>query len=153
MPQENHTIMSTSMSGAASLEAEMEICQDAARKAIARADAISPILDEFGHARSAAHADALRYMKMSARLGLSLAMLKGEQTLRIHKTETIKPPPSVERPPGRLAPPPSPDRFHAAWQKFTRETFGWEWGDDGNDEATGQGDPPALSGGSNTPAP
>ena len=77
----------------------MEICQDAARKAIARGDAIDPAQDEYGHARSAAHADALRYMRMSAKLGLSLAKLKGEHTLRIHKTETIKQPPSVERPP------------------------------------------------------
>jgi len=135
----------------------MEIC----RRVLARpSPAATPLIRrrmKKATAASAAHAEALRYMRMTAKLGLALAKLKGEHTsnIRIHKTETVKPPPSVERPPGRPCAP-SPERFHEAWKKFTRETFGWDWQDDGGADGPGgqgAGDPLPVFAGSNTPPP
>ena len=148
--------MSTTDSGIASLEAQMAFCRDAASKAIARGEAVDPEQDEYGHAASAAHADALRYMRMSAKLGLALSKLKGEHTnnIRIHKTETVRPLPAIDKPTGRMIPPNSA-KFEAALKKFGAENFGWYWDDDDAENpaqtAPGQGDPLPLSQGSNTP--
>jgi hypothetical protein len=143
--------MSNSTPGVASLEAELEICREAARKALARADAIDPAYDEYGHGISAAQAAALKFLKMSAKIGLALAKLKGEHTstIRIHKTETNKPAPVLDRP-VRLVPP-EPEKFHAAWKKFTAENFGWQWYDEEDDfgKTVEEGVPPSISQGSN----
>src|SRR5476649_2970894 len=90
--------------GVASLEANLEICQEQARKALARAEAVDPRLDEYGHAATNANADALRFLRMSAKLGLALAKLKGEHTnnINVRKTETVEqaaPPQPVRRKP------------------------------------------------------
>ena len=84
--------------GVASLEANLEICQEQARKALARAEAVDPRRDEYGLAATNANADALRFLRMSAKLGLALAKLKGEHTnnINVRKTETVERAPAPE---------------------------------------------------------
>ena len=86
--------------GVASLEANLDICQAEIRKALARAAAVNPAVDEHGFLVSNANGDALRYLKMSAKLGLALAKLKGEHTnnINVRKIETVEQaPPEPQR--------------------------------------------------------
>ena len=101
--------------GVATLEAELELCQEQARKALARAEAVDPRLDEYGHAATNANADALRFLRMSAKLALALGKLKGEHTnnINVRKTETVEraPVPEHRKPYVPLVSrPPDPER-------------------------------------------
>jgi hypothetical protein len=85
-------------SGVSLIEANLEICQTQIRKALARAEDIERVVDEYGQTSSQAHAAAMRYLKMSAKLGMALAKMKGEHTsiIHVHKTATVLPPPPPE---------------------------------------------------------
>ena len=101
--------------GVATLEAELELCQEQAKKALARAEAVDPRLDEYGHAATNANADALRFLRMSAKLALALGKLKGEHTnnINVRKTETVeRAPEPVRRKPyvPLVNRPPDPER-------------------------------------------
>lgn len=164
--------------GVASLEANLEICQEQARKALARAAAVDPAVDEHGLAATNANADALRFLRMSAKLGLALAKLRGEHTnnINVRKTETVERAPAPE--PVRRKPyvplvsrPPDPER-EARVQKIyddwvaaeaARKARGEDDQDDQDDEEdleeegapsqarrAQEGDPPIISEGSNS---
>jgi len=170
-------------SGVSSLEANLEICQAQIRKALARAEAIDPIVDEYGHNLSQAHAAAMRYLKMSAKLGMALSKMKGEHTsiIHVHKTETVLPPPPepvfvperrnrpalaepVLTPAERAERRANVDKIYNDWLA-TRATEGAgnHAGDDDDDEEEDdefeeeedreEGDPPTNFGGSNTSEP
>ena len=101
--------------GAATLESELELCQEQARIALARAAAVDPATDEYGQAATNANADALRFLKMSTKIGLALAKLKGEHTnnINVRRTEIVEQPPApVRRTPfvPLVPPPPDPER-------------------------------------------
>jgi hypothetical protein len=157
--------------------ANLEICQAQIRKALARAEAIDPIVDEYGHNLSQAHAAAMRYLKMSAKLGMALAKMKGEHTsiIHVHKTETVLPPPPepvfvperrnrpalaepVLTPAERAERRANVDKIYNDWLA-TRDAPGGEndFGSDDDDfeeeEDREEGDPPTNFGGSNTSEP
>ena len=148
--------------GVASLEANLEICQEQARKALARAEAVDPRLDEYGHAATNANADALRFLRMSAKLGLALAKLRGEHTnnINVRKTETVEqaaPPQPVRRKPyvPLVRSPPDPER-EARIQKIYDDWVAAEAArkargeDDDEGDLEEEGDPPIISEGSNS---
>ncbi|HEY4969900.1 MAG TPA: hypothetical protein VII35_08345 [Steroidobacteraceae bacterium] len=170
-------------SGVSSLEANLEICQAEIRKALARAEAIDPVVDEYGHGLVQAHSAAMRYLKMSAKLGMALAKMKGEHTsiIHVHKTETVlsSPPEPVLVPdrrnrPALVRPVLTPaeqkakeariDKIYNDWLATRAaegaQNHGVDEGDDGEedddfegDEDREEGDPPANFGGSNTSEP
>ena len=159
--------------GVATLEAELELCQEQARKALARAEAVDPRLDEYGHAATNANADALRFLRMSAKLALALGKLKGEHTnnINVRKTETVEraPVPEHRKPYVPLVSrPPDPER-EARVQKIYDDWVAAEaarkargendeddeeaWEEEGAlSEAQGakEGDPPLISEGLNS---
>ncbi|HXC54044.1 MAG TPA: hypothetical protein VNU97_01995 [Rhizomicrobium sp.] len=103
--------------GIAALEAQLALCLEEARKAMARAEAVRPEDDEYGHRADGAYGRAMRFMKMSAKLGLALGKLKGEHTshIQIRRIETAEQQLHVEFPaprprlPGPASPPLDPD--------------------------------------------
>ena len=62
---------------AASLETELQDVAAAVAAILADARAIDPVRDEFGHARSGYYSDAVTLLKVSAKLGHSIAALRG----------------------------------------------------------------------------
>lgn len=159
--------------GVASLEANLQICQDEARKALARAAAVNPALDEHGLAATNANSDALRFLRMSTKLALALAKLKGEHTnnINVRKTEVAEQElhvefPAPERRPSN-APPLDPvtesriNHIYNEWLKarvakegdveptFIRDGNGIKDDEDGQEDGK-KGDPPPNSTGSNS---
>ncbi|HEX4302381.1 MAG TPA: hypothetical protein VHZ78_06285 [Rhizomicrobium sp.] len=134
------------------LEINLDICQEQIRKALARADAIDPARDEFGHAASAAYRDAMAFLKTSAKVGLALAKLKSEHTtnIHVHRTET-----RAEAGPTKLSEARSKLALEAArragdeefWERWSR-TFHAE--ENRAAEAAEEGVPTSNLGGSNT---
>jgi hypothetical protein len=97
----------TPTSGAQSLEAGLARCQDTVAKSLDLAESIDRRRDDA--AQDDAYRRALAFLKMSAKLGMALAKLKGEHTsnIRIHRTEIAEQPLIVEfPPPPRKDPPP-----------------------------------------------
>jgi hypothetical protein len=162
--------------GVSSLEANLEICQAQIRKSLERAEAIDPRDDEYGHRLSQAHAAAMRYLKMSAKIGFALGKMKNEHTsiIHVHKTETVlsSPPAPVVVPdrrnrPALVEPPLTPaeraerranvDKIYNDWvaSRARGEDAGGREDEDDfeEDEDREEGDPPANLGGSNTSEP
>jgi hypothetical protein len=65
--------------GAASLETDLQNVADSIAALLTDARAIDPERDEFGHARSRAYTDAVALLKVSAKLGHSIAALRGSK--------------------------------------------------------------------------
>ena len=70
-------------SAIAALEEQIAFCLEQARANVARAAAVDPNHDEYGHARERANTAALRYLKMSARLGEALGKMTTSRTTNI----------------------------------------------------------------------
>lgn len=73
--------------GTATLETQMQLCLDETRKALARAEAVDPQADAYGHGSANEYAHAMRFLKMSAKLGLALSKLNGVHTINVNKRE------------------------------------------------------------------
>ncbi len=83
--------------GAAALANALDASLETARARIADAAAIDPALDEHGLAKKDADEIAIRYLKATAKLGLALGKVSGNQTVNIVVTrrEEAPPPPPV----------------------------------------------------------
>lgn len=104
---ERETVAAPACGGVLSLEAGLARCQETVRKNLESAERIDGAKE--GDEQHVAYARALAFLKMSARLGMALAKLKGEHTsnIRIHRTEIAEQPLIVEfPPPPRKDPPP-----------------------------------------------
>ncbi|MBV9045187.1 MAG: hypothetical protein JO348_11990 [Alphaproteobacteria bacterium] len=92
--------LATPLDGVLSLETQMQICLEQAQKALARAEAVDPELDEYGHQKDNEYGQAMRFLKMSAKLGLSLSKLNGAHTNTINVTKRdLTEPPTPPAPP------------------------------------------------------
>jgi len=120
------------------LEDNLELCHQTIRKQLERAAAIDPAEDEHGHAAAMAYDQALRFLKMSAKLGLALGKMRGEFTnnIRIHKPDDVRELQKrfleVEKVSGRV--------YHVYEEALPEEVFA---------EYEEEGDPPSISRGSN----
>jgi len=65
--------------GIGSLETDLQNVADAIAALLAEARAIDPAQDEYGHARSRAYSDAVALLKASAKVGHTVAELRGSK--------------------------------------------------------------------------
>ena len=65
--------------GVTSLETDLHNVADAIAALLADARAIDPTQDEYGHARSRAYADAVALLKASAKVGHTIAEMRGSK--------------------------------------------------------------------------
>ena len=102
--------------GHVSLETALQTCEAEVRKAIARAEAVDPASDEYGHAADNAYMRAMKFLKMTAKLGMALAKLKGEHTsnIRIVRTEEKSALPPARPAHVKLPPKPVPVEIRVA---------------------------------------
>ncbi|MEI9992838.1 MAG: hypothetical protein WDM86_22760 [Rhizomicrobium sp.] len=84
--------------GVAALEAVLESAQETARKSLELAQSISRKEDDAG--QDLAYNRAIAFMKVSAKVGMALAKLKGEHTSNVTICRT-----EVHAPPARIGPP------------------------------------------------
>ena len=88
--------------GHVSLETALQTCEAEVRKAIARAEAVDPASDEYGHAADNAYMRAMKFLKMTAKLGMALAKLKGASIAELE----------------------NPRHYNIRWLKFLEEAEG-----------------------------
>ncbi|HEX3944407.1 MAG TPA: hypothetical protein VHW69_10000 [Rhizomicrobium sp.] len=143
--------------GAASLEMDLQNVADSIAALLTDARAIDAERDEFGHARSRAYTDAVALLKVSAKLGHSIAALRGskfEHNINVRREEIDQ---------SRNSAPSSGEEEEATLMRLNPDTL-WDWrskrtyvldpsrGPDGRParEACGAGGTPLpISGGSN----
>ncbi|MEJ0025657.1 MAG: hypothetical protein WDN01_06470 [Rhizomicrobium sp.] len=121
--------------GVAALEAVLESAQETARKSLELAQSIDRREDDCG--QDLAYNRAIAFMKVSARVGMALAKLKGEHTsnVTICRTELHAPPPRIASRRPRAATLETPvDNEHAARAQLIADTWmtahGMKDGDD-----------------------
>jgi hypothetical protein len=114
--------------GVAALEAVLEAAQETARKSLDLAQSINRREDDY--AQDIAFNRAIAFMKVSAKVGMALAKLKGEHTsnVTICRTEVHAPRVELRRP--RALETPSParaDAIAAEWMKAHGMKDGDDW--------------------------
>ena len=136
--------------GVAALEAVLESAQETARKSLELAQSIGWPDDEAG--RDIAYSRAIAFMKVSAKVGMALAKLKGEHTsnVTICRTEVHAPSQVELRRPQAMAAEPVTARFDPQTaprttelaRKWMAEEGGDDWPklvrDDSEDDADGE---------------
>ncbi len=123
--------------GVAALEAVLESAQETARKSLDLAQSIDRRQDDC--AQDIAYTRAIAFMKVSAKVGMALAKLKGEHTsnVTICRTEVHAPPPRIEAPrrprPAPVETPEETRRLEARAQEIVdnwKKEHGMKDGDD-----------------------
>jgi hypothetical protein len=125
------------------LEEQIAFCLEQARANVAYAATIDPVLDQYGHARENAHTSALRYLRMSARLGEALGKMSTTRTTNINVTRReevpviVRPRHVIQQVPVTPAHEARVTRIYEEWQRS--QTSGVEAIEGEGDDGEGEG--------------